>query len=70
MKEGPRIARGRVPRVLHLLAPNHRAVQVTTDLAGFWSRHYPAIAKELLRRYPRHPWPDDPLTATAPAPRR
>ncbi len=70
MKEGPRIARGRVPLVLHLLAPNHRAVQVTTDLAGFWSKHYPAIARELRRRYPRHAWPDDPLTALPPEPRR
>ena len=70
MREGPRIARGRVPLVLHLLAPNYRDVQVTTDLAGFWARHYPAIAKELRRRYPRHPWPDDPLTASPPAPRR
>jgi ATP-dependent helicase HrpB len=70
MREGPRIAGGRVPVVLHLLAPNHRAVQVTTDLAGFWSKHYPAIAKELRRRYPRHAWPDDPLTAQPPTPRR
>jgi ATP-dependent helicase HrpB len=70
MKEGPRIARGRVPVVLHLLAPNQRAVQVTTDLAGFWAKHYPAIAKELRRRYPRHAWPDDPLTARPPEPRR
>jgi ATP-dependent helicase HrpB len=50
---------GRVPIVLHLLAPNRRAVQVTTDLAGFWERHYPAIRKELMRKYPRHPWPED-----------
>ena len=50
---------GRVPIVLHLLAPNRRAVQVTTDLAGFWERHYPAIRKELSRKYPRHPWPED-----------
>jgi ATP-dependent helicase HrpB len=70
MRQGPAIARGRVPVVIHLLAPNHRDVQVTTDLAGFWSRHYPAIAKELRRRYPRHAWPDDPLTAAPPAPRR
>ena len=70
MREGPRIARGRVPLVLHLLAPNHRAVQVTTDLAGFWSKHYPSIARELRRKYPRHPWPDDPATASPPAPRR
>ena len=51
--------------MLHLLAPNHRAVQVTTDLAGFWRRHYPAIAKELRRKYPRHPFPDDPLSASS-----
>ncbi|MDB4942236.1 MAG: ATP-dependent helicase HrpB [Labilithrix sp.] len=50
---------GRVPLVLHLLAPNKRAVQVTTDLAGFWERHYPAIRKELMRKYPRHAWPED-----------
>src|SRR5204863_350693 len=63
-------ARGGVPVVLHLLAPNQRAVQVTTDLAGFWARHYPAIAKELRRKYPKHAWPDDPLTARPPEPRR
>ncbi|APR86388.1 ATP-dependent helicase HrpB [Minicystis rosea] len=69
MREGPRVARGRVPVVLHLLAPNQRAVQVTTDLAGFWAKHYPAIAKELRRKYPKHAWPDDPLTAKPPEPR-
>jgi ATP-dependent helicase HrpB len=47
-----------VPLVLHLLAPNQRAVQVTTDLAGFWTRHYPAIRKELMRKYPKHKWPE------------
>ena len=67
MRAGPAAALGRVPIVLHLLAPNQRAVQVTTDLAGFWERHYPAIARELRRKYPRHAWPDDPLTATPPA---
>ncbi|HET8540365.1 MAG TPA: ATP-dependent helicase C-terminal domain-containing protein [Anaeromyxobacter sp.] len=70
MAAGPSIAGGRVPLVLHLLAPNQRAVQVTTDLAGFWDRHYPAIRRELMRRYPRHAWPEDPRTATPPAPRR
>jgi len=57
MKTSPRA--GRVPIVLHLLAPNKRAVQVTTDLAGFWHRHYPTIRKELMRKYPRHAWPED-----------
>ena len=47
-----------------------RQVQVTTDLAGFWERHYPAIAKELRRKYPRHAWPDDPLHAAPPAPKK
>jgi ATP-dependent helicase HrpB len=61
--KGPSILGGRVPLVLHLLAPNMRAVQVTTDLAGFWERHYPAIRKELMRKYPRHSWPEDPKTA-------
>jgi ATP-dependent RNA helicase HrpB len=61
METGPVIAGGRAPLVLHLLAPNHRPVQVTTDLAGFWQRVYPQVRKELSRRYPRHAWPEDPL---------
>ncbi len=61
MREGPRIAGGRAAVVLHLLAPNQRAVQVTSDLAGFWERHYPAIRRELGRRYPRHSWPERPV---------
>lgn len=56
---------GRTPIVLHLLAPNKRAVQVTTDLEGFWQRHYPAIRKELMRKYPRHAWPEDTSVAVA-----
>lgn len=61
MREGPRVAGGRVALVLQLLAPSQRPVQVTTDLAGFWSRHYPSVRRELGRRYPRHAWPEDPL---------
>ncbi|HKX32985.1 MAG TPA: ATP-dependent helicase HrpB [Blastocatellia bacterium] len=61
MTEGPRIAGGRVAVVLHLLAPNQRPIQVTTDLAGFWQRIYPQVRRELGRRYPRHAWPEDPL---------
>ncbi|HEX8352187.1 MAG TPA: ATP-dependent helicase C-terminal domain-containing protein [Pyrinomonadaceae bacterium] len=61
MREGPRVAGGRVPLVLQLLAPNQRPVQVTTDLAGFWERHYAGVRRELGRRYPRHAWPEDPL---------
>jgi ATP-dependent helicase HrpB len=58
---------GKVPLVLNLLAPNHRAVQVTTDLEGFWVKHYPAIRRELCRKYPRHSWPEDGRTASPPA---
>jgi ATP-dependent helicase HrpB len=60
MSEGPRVGGGKVPLVLELNAPSGRAQQVTTDLAGFWQRHYPSIRRELMRRYPRHAWPEDP----------
>jgi ATP-dependent helicase HrpB len=70
MKRGPAIVQGRVPLVLHLLAPNGRAQQVTQDLSGFWERHYPAVRRELMRRYPKHAWPEDGATAVPPAPRR
>jgi ATP-dependent helicase HrpB len=69
MAAGPAVGGGAVPLTLHLLAPNQRAVQVTGDLAGFWERHYPALRRELSRRYPRHAWPEDPRTARPPAPR-
>jgi ATP-dependent helicase HrpB len=64
----PAIGGGRVPLTVHLLAPNGRAVQVTRDLAGFWTQHYPALRRELGRRYPRHPWPEDGATARPPPP--
>jgi ATP-dependent helicase HrpB len=70
MRTGPLVAGGKVAVVLHLLAPNGRAQQVTSDLAGFWERHYPAVRRELMRKYPRHAWPEDGATATPPAPRR
>ena len=69
-KTGPSLLAGRVPVVMHLLAPNQRAVQVTTDLAGFWERHYPPLRRQLCRRYPKHAWPEDPVAASPPAPRR
>jgi ATP-dependent helicase HrpB len=59
MEETPRIGPRRVPVVLHLLAPNQRPVQTTTDLAGFWERLYPQVRRELMRRYPKHAWPED-----------
>ncbi len=60
----PLLLDGRVPLTLHLLSPAQRPVQVTQDLAGFWRTSYFDVRKELRGRYPRHPWPDDPLNAT------
>ncbi len=60
LAKAPSVCDGRVPLVLHLLAPNQRPVQVTTDLSGFWVNHYPTLRKQLMRRYPRHAWPEDP----------
>lgn len=64
LRETPRVAGGRVPVLLHLLAPNMRPQQVTSDLASFWKNGYPVVRKELRRRYSKHPWPEDPLAAT------
>ncbi len=63
MRETPKVAGGKVALVVHLLAPNQRPVQTTTDLPGFWERLYPQMRRELCRRYPRHSWPEDPHTA-------
>jgi ATP-dependent helicase HrpB len=59
----PTIAGGRIPLVVELLSPAHRAVQVTRDLPGFWRGSYAAVRAEMRGRYPRHPWPEDPLAA-------
>ncbi len=67
LAETPRVAGGRVPVLMHLLAPNMRPEQVTDDLSSFWSNVYPQVRKALRIKYPKHSWPDDPLTATAEA---
>ncbi|MEP6779865.1 MAG: ATP-dependent helicase HrpB [Gemmatimonadaceae bacterium] len=61
----PMLLDGRVPVTLHLLSPAQRPVQVTQDLAGFWRTSYFDVRKDLRGRYPRHPWPEDPLSAVA-----
>jgi ATP-dependent helicase HrpB len=61
MRETPRIGPQRTPVVIHLLAPNQQRVQTTTDLAGFWERLYPQVRRELMRKYPKHAWPERPL---------
>jgi ATP-dependent helicase HrpB len=63
LQRTPTIAGGRVPLQLHLLGPNYRPQQVTADLESFWKNGYPELKKELGRRYPKHAWPDDPLSA-------
>ena len=59
----PAIAGGKIPLLLILLSPAHRPIQTTRDLPGFWRGSWKDVAKDLKGRYPRHPWPDDPLTA-------
>ncbi|MEO0492509.1 MAG: ATP-dependent helicase HrpB, partial [Actinomycetota bacterium] len=64
LTESPAVLGGRVPLTLHLLSPAHRPVQVTQDLASFWAEGYAEVRRELRGRYPKHRWPEDPLTAT------
>ena len=66
----PSIAGGRVPLVLVLLSPARRPIQTTGDLPGFWRGSWKDVAKDLRGRYPRHPWPDDPLARAADQPRQ
>jgi ATP-dependent helicase HrpB len=63
LAETPSIADGRVRLIIELLSPAQRPIQVTSDLAGFWTGSYKAVRADLRGRYPRHPWPEDPLAA-------
>ncbi len=63
----PAIAKGRIALMVHLLSPAKRPLQVTQDLAGFWRGSYEDVKKEMKGRYPKHPWPDNPLEAVATA---
>lgn len=64
-QQTPTIANGRVALLVHLLSPAGRPLQITQDLAGFWRTSYHEVKKDMKGRYPKHPWPDDPLQAMA-----
>ena len=63
LTQHPSIANGKLPLTLYLLSPAHRPIQITRDLPGFWKGSWTAVKAEMKRRYPRHPWPDDPASA-------
>lgn len=65
MTQTPTVWEGKILVTLHLLGPNYRPVQMTSDLASFWKNTYSDVKKELKSHYPKHSWPEDPLTAPA-----
>ena len=65
LRETPRVNDGRIPVLMELLSPGYKPVQLTSDLGSFWKGTYFEVRKELRRRYPKHSWPDDPLSAEA-----
>ncbi len=65
LRDHPRIARGQVPLVLNLLSPAHRPIQITKDLPGFWRGSWAQVRSQMRGRYPKHPWPEDPLSMPA-----
>src|SRR3546814_11100796 len=60
----PCVNGGRTKVIVHLLSPAQRPIAVTQDLGGFWTSSYADVRKDLRGRYPRHPWPEDPLSAS------
>ncbi len=62
--QNPSIANGQIVLKIELLSPARRPIQVTTDLVTFWNNSYAAVKKDMKGRYPKHDWPDDPLSAT------
>ena len=64
-EQTPSVVNGKVPLLVHLLSPAGRPLQITQDLAGFWRSSYHDVKKDMKGRYPKHPWPDDPLVAVA-----
>jgi len=63
MMQTPRLVGGKLPMLVHLLAPNNRPAQVTQDLGSFWTNTWPEVRKDLRGRYPKHSWPEDPSDA-------